>query len=54
MGHVGGGEVLDPVAVEIVDAVVAHLGRDGLIGDAETAAEAAAIVGPDARSARSL
>jgi hypothetical protein len=27
--HVGGGDVLDPVAVEIVDAVVAHLGGNG-------------------------
>jgi hypothetical protein len=29
-----------------VDAVVAHLGRDGFVGDAETAAEAATFVGP--------
>ena len=45
-GHVGRRDVLGPMAVEVVDAVVAHLGRDRLVGDAEAAAEAAAFVGP--------
>ena len=34
------------VAVEVVNAVIAHLRRDRLVGDAEAAAEAAALIGP--------
>ena len=45
-GHVGGGDVLGAMAMEVVDAVIAHLGRDRLVGDAEAAAEAAAFIGP--------
>ena len=45
-GHVGRGDVLGPVAVEVMDPVEAHLGRDRLVRDAEAAAEAAALVGP--------
>jgi len=45
-GHVGRGDVFRAVAVEVVDAVVAHLGRDRLVGDAKAAAEPAALVGP--------
>ena len=34
------------MAEEVVDAIVAHLGRDRLVGDAESPAEAAALIGP--------
>jgi hypothetical protein len=44
--HVGRGDVLGPVTVEVADAVVVHPGRDRLAGDAEAAAEAASFVGP--------